>query len=100
MTFRTIHTHKQLKEDLAKAKADVEKTEKDLADAKNVITCKGSEVSTLKEQVKCVLRHLCLFVCMLLVFANVESCMCVLSLVCVFLWLGKLAVQQAAQFMH
>jgi len=35
---------------LAKAKADVEKTEKGLADAKNVITSKDSEVSTLKEQ--------------------------------------------------
>ena len=52
MTFRTIH--KQLK-------ADVEKTEKDLAYAKNCITSKGSEVSTV---------HLCLFVWM---FANVES---------------------------
>jgi hypothetical protein len=59
MTFRTIH--KQLKEDLAKAKADVEKTEKDLADAKHGISSKGAEVSTLKEQVKCVLGHLCLF---------------------------------------
>ena len=55
MTFRTIH--KQFKEDLAKAKADIEKTEKDLADAKHVITSKGSDVSTLKEQVKCVLGH-------------------------------------------
>ena len=53
MTIRTIH--KQLKEDLAKAKADVEKTEKDLADAKHGISSKGAEVSTLKEQVKCVL---------------------------------------------
>ena len=34
--------------------ADVEKTEKGLADAKNVITSKQSEISTLKEQVKCV----------------------------------------------
>ena len=62
MTFRTIH--KQLKEDLVKAKTDIEKTEKDLADAKHVITSKGSEVSTLKEQVKCVLGYLWLFVCM------------------------------------
>jgi peptidoglycan hydrolase CwlO-like protein len=41
---------KQLKEESAKAKADVEKTEKALADAKNVITSKDTEVSTLKEQ--------------------------------------------------
>ena len=45
MTFRTIH--KQLKEDLAKAKADIEKTEKDLADAKNCVTSKDSEVLTV-----------------------------------------------------
>jgi hypothetical protein len=51
--------HKQLKEDVAKAKADVEKTEKSLADAKNVITSKDCEVSTLKEQVQCVLAHCC-----------------------------------------
>ena len=44
---------------MAKAKADVEKTEKGLADAKNVITSKDCEVSTLKEQVQCVLAHLC-----------------------------------------
>ena len=72
MTFRTIH--KQVKEDLAKTKTDIEKTVKDLADDRNVITIKGSEVSTLKEQVKCVFRHLCLSVCG---FANVESCVCV-----------------------
>jgi hypothetical protein len=53
--------------------ADVEKTEKGLADAKNVITSKDCEVSTLKEQVQCVLvlAHCCLFARM---FANVESC--------------------------
>ena len=56
--------HKQLKEELAKAMADVEKTEKGLADAKNVITSKDCEVSTLKEQVQCVLvlAHCCFFV--------------------------------------
>ena len=54
--------HKQLKEELAKAKADIEKTEKGLADAKGVITSKDCEVSTLKEQVQCVLAHCCLFV--------------------------------------
>ena len=55
-------THIQLKEDVAKAKADVEKTEKGLADAKSVITSKDCEVPTLKEQVQCVLAHFCLFV--------------------------------------
>ena len=74
--------HKQLKEELAKAKADVEKTEKGLADAKGVITSKDCEVSTLKEQVQCVLAHFCLFVRM---FANVESCMRVFAVGwCVF----------------
>jgi hypothetical protein len=37
---------------LAKAKAEVEKTEKGLADANNVITSKDCEVSALKEQVQ------------------------------------------------
>ena len=54
---------KQLKEELAcntaKAKADVEKAEKGLADANNVMTSTQSEVSTVKEQVQCVLAHLC-----------------------------------------
>ena len=49
ITFRT--GHKQLKKEtarnMAKAKADVEKTEKDLADAKDVITSKESEASTV-----------------------------------------------------
>ena len=44
---------------MAKAKADVEKTEKGLADANNVITSKDCEVSTLKEQVQCVSALLC-----------------------------------------
>ncbi len=76
-----------LKEDLAKAKADIEKTEKNLAHVKNCITSKDSEVLTV---------HLCLFLWM---FANVESRMyvfmdgwcvlmimgqCVCGCVCVF----------------
>jgi len=74
--FRTIH--KQLKDELAKAKADVEEAQKGLADAKNVMTSKDSEVSTLKEEVKCVLK--------LFVFVVVSLRM--RSLVCVCLWLG------------
>jgi hypothetical protein len=69
ITYRTIH--KQLKKELARnmaeAKADVEKTEKDLADAKNVITSKDSEVSTV---------HLCVYVC-ICVFFFVRVCVCV-----------------------
>ena len=62
MTFRTIQ--KQLKEELSKTKTDVKKTEKDLAEAKNVATSKDSDVASLMEQVECVLGHLYLFVCM------------------------------------
>ena len=72
---------KQLKEESAKAKADVEKTEKALADAKNVITSKDSEIQSKdsqiqswKEQVKCVLVHFFRFVS---VPANVDACTCV-----------------------
>jgi len=67
-------------EELAKAKAHAVKTEKGLADANNVITSKDYDVSSLKEQVNCVLERLCLFVCM---FANVESCSCVCVFLCV-----------------
>ena len=71
---------KQLKEESAKAKADVKKTEKGLADAKNVITSKDSEIQSKdsqiqswKEQVKCVWVHF--FFC---VSANVDAaCTCV-----------------------
>ena len=76
--------HKQLKKELARnmaeAKADVEKTEKDLANAKHGISSKGAEVSTLKGQVKCVLVRLCFFVCMFVfvcVFLFVCVCVCV-----------------------
>ena len=64
--------------------ADVEKTEKGLADAKNVITSKDCEVSTLKEQVQCVLAHLCLFVA--------HVCECGVLSVCVCGWLVCLCV--------
>ena len=61
-------------EELAKAKAHVVKTEKGLADAKNVITSKDYDVSTLKEQVNRVLVRLCFFVCMLAMWSLVLVC--------------------------
>ena len=73
----------QLKEESAKAKADVEKTEKGLADAKNVITSKDSEIQSKdsqiqswKEQVKCVWVHFFFFVCLRMWMLLARVCLC------------------------